>query len=281
MAIIKHVSNHTELDTQGQLPDQFVSEAEKQSDDHIKKTLDFFGTIANAQVAENNRTFVPNYNLVAGILRKEDFYLKDSPATSFVDVLLKDVDLPEHVKHYSLLNSPLSIMQGEQSKRPDFTRVKAYDDDSKSEELQYKTDIYTQFVMENAKQRIYLKLAGQGEEVDPEQLNSMTMEHVDEYLTNYTSIAERWANRVLTACKAEFNFKELSEECFRDLLIAGREFFHVYQDNSATGFGVDAVNAKNVWWLASPDKKYTSDPIKKTNGAYAAGILSVMELGEI
>jgi hypothetical protein len=70
------------------------------------------------------------------------------------------------------------------------------------------------------------------EEVDPEEINKMTMQDVQDQLDDYTSVAEKWANHVLTCQKAEFNLKEKSEDAFRDMLISAREFYHIYEDNS-------------------------------------------------
>ncbi len=47
------------------------------------------------------------------------------------------------------------------------------------------------------------KLAMQGQEIDEEQLEQMTMEQVKDQLDSYTSVAEKWANHVLTCQKAE------------------------------------------------------------------------------
>ena len=43
------------------------------------------------------------------------------------------------------------------------------------------------------------------------------MEQVKDQLDSYTSVAEKWANHILTCQKAEFNIKEKSEDAFRDL----------------------------------------------------------------
>jgi hypothetical protein len=75
--------------------------------------------------------------------------------------------------------------------------------------------------------------------------------------------------------------KEKSEDAFRDMLISGREFYHIYEDNSKLGFNVEVANPKNVWFLTTPDRKYISDPTGRAQGAYAAGIVQVMELSEI
>jgi len=41
------------------------------------------------------------------------------------------------------------------------------------------------------------------------------------------------------------------------------------------------ANPKNTWFLTTPDRKYVSDPTGRAQGAYAAGIVQVMELSEI
>jgi hypothetical protein len=107
-----------------------------------------------------------------------------------------------------------------------------------------------------------------------QQIEELTAQRVEEQLSNYTSTAEKWANKILESCKIDFNMKEKSEECFRDLIIGCREFFHVYEDNSKLGFHVESENPKNVWGLTVADKKYSKD-------WYAGGTIKVMELSEI
>lgn len=258
-------------------PDQFVPEKEKQSNDWIKSNMDYFANVAYSQFIKGRDTFVNNYNLVKGILRREDFYLdngEDNEMRSFTETLVRDVELPSYVKHYPILNTPMNTMLGELAKRPDQARVKAFDEDSKNEELQFKTEILQQFIIESAKKKIAMMMAQKGQEVDDEKLEEMTMEHVQEYLTDYTSTAEKWANHVLEACKVQLNLKEVSEDSFRDLMICAREFYHIYEKADKLGFGVENLNPKNVWFLTLPDKKYIKD-------AFAAGTVHVMELSEI
>jgi hypothetical protein len=131
------------------------------------------------------------------------------------------------------------------------------------------------------KEQLVSKAAMSGEEIDPEQLEQMTMEQVKDQLDSYTSVAEKWANHVLTCQKAEFNLKEKSEDAFRDMLISAREFYHIYEDNSKLGFNIEVANPKNTWFLTTPDRKWISDPTGRAQGAYAAGTVQVMELSEI
>jgi hypothetical protein len=264
-------------------PDQFKTEKEKQDESWIKNTMDYFANKAYAEYIKNRDTFVKNYDLVKGILRMEDFY-QEPQVKSFTDMLTSDLQLPAYVKHYSIMTTPINELVGEISKRPDTFRVKAFDDDSKAEELQYKTQILQEYVINQAKGKIIESLAAQGqdiEEIDPEELNQMTMQDVQDQLDDYTSVAEKWANHVLTCQKAEFNLKEKSEDAFRDMLISAREFYHIYEDNSKLGFNIEVANPKNTWFLSTPDRKYISDPTGRAQGAYAAGTVQVMELSEI
>lgn len=259
-------------------PDQFVSEKQKQDKDWIKNTVDYFANVAYAQYQKNRDSFVKNYDLVKGILRPADFYQEDEAVTSFAQQILGDNQLPAYVKHYSILNPPLNTMVGEATKRPDLWKAKAFDDESKSEELEFKTELFQQFISQKIRDSVTLSLTQQGVDLESEegaaQLEGMTAEKLKEYLVDYTSMAERWANHVLEASKVMFNMKEKSEEGVRDLLITSREFFHIYKDNSKLGFNVEVANPKNVWKLASPDKKYSKE-------WYAGGLVEIMEMSEV
>lgn len=261
-------------------PDQFKTEKEKQDESWIKNTMDYFANKAYAEYVKNRDTFVKNYDLMKGILRMEDFY-QEPEVRSFTDVLTADLELPAYVKMYSIITTPVNELVGEISKRPDTYRVKAFDDDSRAEELQFKTDTLQQYVMSQARQQILAKAAMQGIEIPDEELQQMTMDQVKDQLDSYTSVAEKWANHVLTCQKAEFNLKEKSEDAFRDMLISAREFYHIYEDNSKLGFNIEVANPKNTWFLTTPDRKWISDPTGRAQGAYAAGTVQVMELSEI
>lgn len=258
-------------------PDQFNSSKEKKSTDWVKVNMDYFYTVAINQFTKNTKTFAKNYNIVNGTLSREDFY-EDPEVKSFTETLEKDLDLPAYVKDYTIMNPPINTLTGEMSKRPDNSRVKAFDDDSQSEELAFRTELLQKYIYQLAKIKIDEKLAAQGVDINTEEgqqmEQQMTEQELTDSLSSYTSVAERWANHVLTTLKVEFNLKEKSEDSFRDLLITSREFYHIYEDKSKLGFGVQVANPKNVWQLTVPDKKYTKD-------AYAAGTIEIMEISEI
>lgn len=262
-------------------PDQFKTEKQKKDESWIKNTMDYFANKSYAEYVKNRDTFVKNYDLMKGILRKEDFLIDEPEVKSFTDMLTKDIDLPSYVKHYSIITTPVNELVGEISKRPDSFRVKAFDDDSQAQELQFKTDTLKAYVINQVKQQVLAKAAMSGQEVSMEDIEKITLEQVKDQLDSYTSVAEKWGNHVLTAQKADFNLKEKSEDAFRDLLISAREFYHIYEDNSKLGFNIEVANPKNTWFLTTPDKKYISDPTGRAQGAYAAGTVEVMELSQI
>lgn len=277
MAIIQHAVGYTNDLYLNLFPDQYVSEKDKKEDLWIKTNMDYFANIAYQQYYKNTHSFTNNYNLLKGIIDRRDFY-EMPEVQSFVETITKDMKLPDFVKHYSILNPPLNTLVGEVTRRPDNTRVRAMDEDSKSEELQYKTQILQSYIQQVIQNKVQTQMAQEG--IDPnskdgqEEYQQLTMEQLQDNMKNYTSMAESWGNHVLEALKVGFNMKEKSEDAFRDLLICAREYFHIYEDNSSMGFSCEVLNPKNVWYLTTPDKKYTRE-------AFASGFINLMELSEV
>lgn len=266
------------------MPDQFLTDKEKEKPYYIKNSMDFFANIAFNQYRNHTKSFVKNYDLLKGILDYSDFYQDTPEVKGFIDVLNSDTELPKYVKHYPILNPPVNTMIGELSKRPDITKVRAFDADSKNEELEYKSNVIEQMIMQEGKKTLMADLQLKGMDVgdvSDEDLNKMVLEKVNEYLTSFTSLGEKWGNNILTALKVEFNLKEISEDCFRDLLIASREFFFIEEDTSKTGFSVENLNPKNQWQLGTPDSKYTSAISGEKNVPYVTGTIHIMELTEM
>lgn len=277
MAIIPTIKGNTGDLYLNLFPDQYVSEKEKQSDLWIKTNMDYFANVAYTQYTVNSKTFTKNYDLVKGIISREDFY-ETPELKSFVNHLERTMDLPSYVKHYPILNPPLNTLVGEITKRPDNSRVKAMDQDSKAEALQYKSERLQEYLFQVIADKARQKaLQGGADLEDPdqqEQLQQVTFQQFQEEIMTYTTAAESWGNHMLEALKVGMNLKELSEEGFRDLLICAQEYFHVYEDNSSLGFSVRVENPRNVWKLKVDNKKYTKD-------AYAAGVVNLMELSEV
>ncbi len=264
-------------------PDLFASKSERTSKKYIKGLNDYFTAEARRQFNENVRTFARNYNFLKGKLTPEDFYeasqyeeMNDMFTT--LDYDYERDGLPKDVQHYSILNQPINTLLGELSNKPDNAFVKAFDAESQAEQLQYMTDVVEKFMYSQVKNRWILKLTEEGADVNEEEfmqnVEQLTAKEVEEKLSSYSSLQERWANRMLEALKVQFNIKEKSESTFSDLLKSGRERYHIYEDKSPTGFNVEDVNPVNCFRLNNPDKKYTRDD-------HASGIIEVLNISEV
>jgi len=260
------------------MPKQNVKEDTKSSPVWQKINMDYFYTVGLAQYNYQRKRIVRNYELLKNILTSEDFY-QEGPVMSMMDQLIQDADLPAYVQCYQIMTPPINDLVGEKSKRPDISRPKCVDSLSQSEEEKYYTDVKNRLVYQQASSIIKKKLLAQGVDTSNveefnKQAEELTQDYIKEAMSSYSSEAEKWAANMLTALKTEFNLKEIFEEGFRDMLICNRQFYHIYENKTKTGFTVDCLNPKYTWWLTTPDKKYTRD-------AYAAGIIEIMELSEI
>jgi len=260
------------------MPKQNVKEDTKSSGVWQKINMDYFYTVGLAQYNYQRSKIVRNYEILKNIITIQDFY-QEGPVMSMTDQLIKDADLPAYVQCYQIMNPPINDLVGEKSKRPDISRPKCVDSLSQSEEEKYYTDLKNKLVYQKANSLIKNKLKSQGVDTSNveefnQQVEEQTQDYIKESMSSYSSEAEKWAGNMLASLKVEFNLKELFEEGFRDMLICNRQFYHIYENKTKTGFTVDCLNPKYTWWLTTPDKKYIRD-------AYAAGIIEIMELSEI
>lgn len=283
MAIIKFTKSYTSPDFAllNRYPDQFVDDKRKQDTDWWKINMDYWYNVAIQQYNYNKQRIVPNYELVKGKIRRSDFYNQPPEVQSFTSTLLKDEELPSYVRHYSIMTPVLNDLNGELSKRPDNVYVKAFDSDSQSEELNFRTEVCQKLIMDIVKKKILTDAAAEGTQLEDDEVDQMTAEKAQEQLGSYTTLGERWGSRVLEFMKMRFNMKEKSETAFRHLMISARQYFHIYEDNSPLGFNIEILNPKNTWVLSTADEKYTADPLDKNHGCYAAGTIQIMEFSEI
>ncbi len=282
MRIIK--DKNQEVDTVIGYPDLFASEKKKDTDKYIKGTAEYFFGIARSTRNQNLKTFGRNYKFFKGQLDQEDFYENvDTTTSEFIAQLEEGIakigeSLPKYVQNYTAMLQPVNTLIGETCKKPDNSFVKAYDEDSQSDQLAFFTDTLMQYGLAKELNKLKLKALEQGADIDSEeviaQMQQMAEKEVEDKLSSYTSLAERWGNRMLENLKMEFNLKEVREELLSDLLKAGRLYAHVYEDNSSLGFGVEVLNPVDYGQLTLPNKKYSKD-------AYACWILEVMEISQI
>lgn len=249
-------------------PDQFTTMHEKGTGDWIKKNLDYFAGVAYSKYRQNE-AFRKNYKLLNGEFDFTDYMV--IPETKMILDYLKDVpgqeqDIPKHLKHYPILNPPINTLLGELTKRPHKYAVKAMDDISMEENIDFRTNLIREYVINN------LRMKTQG--MDPQEADDYIAQEMQSKVLNYTTIAEDWSNKVLSALKHHFDFRHKSFMAFRDLLVTGREYHHFYPDNSRLGFTYRVENPANVWTLNYRNAITTKD-------CWAGGTLEVLTFAEI
>ena len=252
-------------------PEQFVSTAKKQKPQWIKSTLDYFANIAFAQYRQNVK-FRKNYRLFNGEFNFDD-YTNEPDIQEMVnylsDVPDQDPEIPQHLKHYPIVNPPINQLKGELLNRPFKYKVKAVDDHSIDENIDYRTELIKEFFLS----KMSAQLEGVPEE-QVEQAQAEMMQEMQQKILDYTSTAEEWGNKILNALKYQFKLKEKSTQGFLDFLITGQEYHHFYPDNSRIGFNYKVENPSNVWYLANRNAMYTTD-------CWAVGTIEVLSVSEI
>jgi hypothetical protein len=250
-------------------PEQFVSLSDKEKESWIKSTMDYFANIAFAQYKQNI-TFRKNYRLLNGEFNFSDY--TNIPEMQELISYLNDVpdqepEVPQHLKHYPIVNPPINQLKGELINRPHKYKVKAVDDEAVNETIDFRTELIKEHFLKKLEAQL------EGQPIDPEQEAQMQQE-IQNKILDYTSVAEEWGNKTLNALKYHFNFREKSQQAFLDFLVTGKEFHHFYPDNSRLGFTYKTENPSNVWYLANRNAQYTSD-------CWALGLIEVLSMSEI
>ena len=250
-------------------PKQFVTKEEKSTETFIKSNMDYFANIAFAQYKQNVK-FRKNYRLYNGEFNFQD-YVNQPEYKDIIDYLAdvpdQEPDIPQYLKHYSIVNPPINQLKGELINRPHRYKVKAVDDEAVNETIDFRTNLLKDHFMEQLRANL------EGKDVDPEMVAQQEKEIQDKIL-DYTSTAEEWGNKTLNALKYHFNFKEKSQQSFLDFLITGQEFHHFYPTNSRIGFNYKVENPSNVWYLGNRNAIYTDD-------CWALGTIEVLSMTEI
>lgn len=247
-------------------PNQFVSEKERNKPSYIKRIMDYYGSIAFANL-EYRKNIIKNYKLRNGEFDFND-YTAETPEMKQLNDIVGDIDTSEfsYLKHYPIINSPLNTLKGELIGRQRKERVKAVDDISSSEIIKFRTQTMFQAIME--------KLQKQFEPNEQGEMPEEYYKEISKKVTSYSTVAEQWGNKALKAFKYYFNYSEKNEDGFMDFLTAGEEYHHMYPDNSLIGFNYVVENPINVWYLANANAKYTKD-------CHAVGTIKLRHISEL
>ena len=272
-------SNHPFVQTDSHniqvLPPQMLPQKEK--DERWKrKNMDALEYIARIQWLSNQR-FYNNYKLVNG-----EFIMSDYMGEGVND-LLKDFDVPSYIKNYDIISQPLNTMVGELDTYPDTFIVVGKGEHFEGEVMRLKSELLQKYLMSKIEQDINNKLIERGldpnledfeseeeKQVYQQQINQQKEEimnpmQIQSWLnTKYRHVAEIWGETELEDQKERFNLVDVRRTEFKDLLITGRRFRHIFL--KANGFGIESLNPINVFYHKSPEVKYVQ------NGDYVGQI---------
>lgn len=254
------------------LPPQMIPLKEK-DDQWKKECMDVLEAIGRSQFFDN-MSLLENYELVKGRFIYHHYFEREG-YHDLVASLTQEFKIPSHLRHYDIISPVINTLSGEQQKRPDTFRVRAYDDESTNQILRQKEEMLHQSIFASIREEIGQKLYAQGLDINKNQFESeeekqeheqqvnqamqqMTPPQIQKYMKySWRATAEMWGDHQLNADKERFNLPEKEKKEFEDMLIADRCFRHFYV--TAVGYEQETWNPITTFFHKSPDIDYVED----------------------
>jgi len=174
-----------------------------------------------------------NYDLFNGILHEEDMKKTLNPMNKRVGLI------PNNIQHFSIINNPLNVLIGEESRRKHDYIVKVCNDDAIS-------SIETDKIAE-AQERVTKIITDTS--VSEEEAKK-DLDKLQQYFNyNWQDLREKRANWLLKHYIKEVDFNIKMNEGFKDVLIASEE---IYQFDIRSNEPImDHLNPRKVYTLRS------------------------------
>ena len=174
-----------------------------------------------------------NYDLFNGILHEEDMKKTLNPMNKRVGLI------PSQIQHYPIINNPLNVLIGEESRRKHDYIVKVCNDDAISAiEIDKVKD---------AQERILQIITA---EYPDEKEAEKEVDRLQQYFNyNWQDLREKRANWLLKHYIKELDFNFKMNQGFKDVLIAAEE---IYQFDICSGEPtMECLNPRKVYTLRS------------------------------
>lgn len=190
-----------------------------------------------------------NYDLYNDILHEEDFTHVTEPYGKRIG------NFPAKLQNYNIIKPKIDLLLGEEIKRPFNMRAVVTNPDAVSEIQEQKKNMLIEYL----NQQLLMKMQEQGLPIQNEETGEiMTPKQIEEYMTHsYKDIRESVANKALTYLIKYHHIKEQFNDGFKDLLVAGKEFYWSGIINGEPV--VRLVNPVYLRFDLSPDLKYLED----------------------
>jgi hypothetical protein len=236
---------------------------EEKDEEWRKWNMDWLEYIGLQQIIHSNSKLKKNYDLANGVINKSDYILDDTNEyRDLVSIMTNETNSPFSLKFYPIIPNVINVFEGEYSKRDSRIIVKAVDEFSQNEALDYKLDLITQLLTSNATEKMMAQLEIEG--VNPEsedgQKRIQLAQEVAAAQTKFKTfrgIAEQWGQHTVECENEKFKMYEKEAESFRDSLVADRAFWHI--DIQDLAYAPEIWNPLNTFYHKSPDVKYISE----------------------
>lgn len=221
--------------------------------------------------AQDLDRMIENYNIKNGRLRRED-YVQLCTVTGSGEESLALVD------NYNLINNAISVLKGEELKRPFPFAIASNSQRIRNRIEREKTDMLLKYSakifnieMEKAKRMMELESQNLSEEEAQEKMEQLEKEFENRYdgiqdiasiISNYESIAnieEATANKLIKALYKKFDFKKIKNRCFEHLIISGYEFVEIYSNNKYQVPRIAELNPLDVFYSKTNNIEYIED----------------------
>lgn len=242
-----------------------------------RANMDWMEQLLKGFLPEKRSRLIKNYNVAQGIIDVEDYIdtdlnvyknIFDGVETAMEDSLLADSDIiADDLKFYPIVPSIINVLTGELLKKFDHIKVKAVDEYSANEALEYKKQLMLQYLQQKAQAKIAQQLESQGISQDSPEFQEQMQQAVEQAMSipeiqkfmnrNYKNNYEEWANRILEQAEFKYKLKEIEIELFKHQLIADEAYSEIRIDDN----DVEVINWNPYDTLVIKPKhvKYTSD----------------------
>ena len=242
-----------------------------------RANLDWMEQLLKGFLPEKRSRLIKNYNVAQGVIDVEDYIdtdiniyknIFDGVETAMEDSLLADSDIiADDLKFYPIVPSIINVLTGELLKKFDHIKVKAVDEYSTNEALEYKKELMLQYLQQKAQSKIAQKLESQGISQDSPEFQEQMQQAVEQAMSipeiqkfmnrTYKNNYEEWANRILEQAEFKYKLKEIEIELFKHQLIADEAYSEIRIDDN----DVEVINWNPYDTLVIKPKhvKYTSD----------------------
>jgi len=248
----------------------------KKDDDWKKANMDWLEDLLKTHLPQKRKKLIKNYNIAMGVIDIEDYIpapeneyknIIDGVEQAMQESLLEETDMTiNDLNFYPIIPTIINTLIGEILKKFDHIRIKAIDDLSTNEMLDYKKEMMLEYLKSKYQSKVVEKLSAaqmdpESEEyqqaVEQETQKIMSLPEIQKFINRtYKNNYENWANKILEQAEFKYKLKDLEYEIAQHQLIADEAYTEVRINES----DLEVINWNPIETLVIKPKhvKYTT-----------------------